>query len=212
MSFDILAPHYRWLEFILAGDKLQRCRTAYIDRLSEARNILILGEGNGRFLAELCKRAQCARITCVDSSARMLALARSRSAGARNHKVELQFIHADALKWQPQTGYYDAIVTHFFLDCFPPDELAGLTARIGRAATRESSWLLADFQIPAHGWRRTRARAIHQLMYAFFRAFTRLPARAMTAPDGFLQQNGFCLRERRLSEWELLRSDLWSHA
>src|SRR5439155_22241467 len=33
MSFDTLAPHYRWMEFILAGKKLQRCRTAFLDEI-----------------------------------------------------------------------------------------------------------------------------------------------------------------------------------
>ena len=46
MSFDLLAPHYRWMEFILAGEKLQRCRTAFLDELPAARNILLVGEEN----------------------------------------------------------------------------------------------------------------------------------------------------------------------
>lgn len=30
MSFDRIAPHYRWLEAILAGNVLQRARTAWL--------------------------------------------------------------------------------------------------------------------------------------------------------------------------------------
>ena len=29
-SFDLLAPHYRWMEFVLAGRKLQECRTVFL--------------------------------------------------------------------------------------------------------------------------------------------------------------------------------------
>ena len=52
MSFDHLAPHYRWMEWLLAGSKPQRCRTTFLDTLPTARHALLLGEGNGRFLRE----------------------------------------------------------------------------------------------------------------------------------------------------------------
>ena len=75
MSFELLAPHYRWLEWVLAGNTLQRCRTAWLDRVASAPAVLLLGEGNGRFLAECRRRLPQARITCVDASGRMLRLA-----------------------------------------------------------------------------------------------------------------------------------------
>jgi len=211
MSFDRLAPHYRWLEFVLAGNKLQLCRTAFLNHLSDAQEILILGEGNGRFLAELGRRgAARARITCVDSSAGMLSLAQSRIAHVRDRDMEIEFVHADALQWEPSRGRtYDAVVTHFFLDCFRPEQLQQLIAKLSAAATGQACWLLADFQIPNRGWRRLRARVIHRLMYVFFRLMTRLPADSLTSPDPFLQENGFTLRKRRLSNWNLLHSDLW---
>src|SRR5579864_4929172 len=78
MSFDVLAPHYRWMEVVLAGEKLQRCCTAFLERISGARNVLILGEGNGRFLVECRRKIPKAHIVCVDASARMLTLAQRR--------------------------------------------------------------------------------------------------------------------------------------
>src|SRR5579862_4048205 len=68
MSFDRLAPHYRWLEIVLAGEKLQHCRTAFLSQIRDAHDVLILGEGNGRFLLECRKTLSSAQITCVDSS------------------------------------------------------------------------------------------------------------------------------------------------
>ena len=78
MSFDRLARHYRWMECVLAGSKLQRCRTAFIDNVSAARRALLLGEGNGRFLVELFRARPDIHVTCVDASAAMLARARAR--------------------------------------------------------------------------------------------------------------------------------------
>lgn len=209
MSFDLLAPHYRWMELVMAGDKLQRCRTAFLPDTSDADSVLILGEGNGRFLFECRKVLSSARITCVDSSSRMLQLARSRLERRGLSAEGIQFIHADALSWKPPERSFDLIATHFFLDCFRAEQLGPLVTKLTRACRPRSRWLLADFQIPAGGINRWRARLIHWIMYCFFRLATRLPAKHLTVPDPILASNGFILRRRRVTEWELLRSDLW---
>jgi ubiquinone/menaquinone biosynthesis C-methylase UbiE len=209
MSFDVLAPHYRWMEFVLAGDKLQRCRTAFLDRVAESNKVLILGEGNGRFLLECRRKLPNAKITCVDASARMLARARERVAGQGGYRESIDFVCADALAWAPPEPGFDLIVTHFFLDCFQPGQLESLVAKLARAAAPGANWLLADFQSAAAGWQRYRSRLILWMMYRFFRVVTRLPATALTSPDVFLERNGFKLRERELRDWGLLHSDWW---
>jgi ubiquinone/menaquinone biosynthesis C-methylase UbiE len=208
MSFDPLAPAYRWMEFVLAGEKLQRCRTAFLNHVADARDILILGEGNGRFLVECAQVSSSARITCVDESARMLELAKQRLERVGSSR-NVQFLRYDALTWVPPRGAFDLIVTHFFLDCFRPDQLEKLLASLAYACRPGARWLLADFQIPDRGLARWRAAAIHQLMYAFFRLATRLPARRLTAPDPMLKSAGFVLKQRMVAEWQLLHSDLW---
>ena len=206
MSFDILAPHYRWMEVVLAGDKLQHCRTAFLTRIPSATNILILGEGNGRFLRECRHQFPDAKITVVDSSARMLELARQRL-GAGGRRID--FVCADALTWAPPAQSFDLIVTHFFLDCFHAEQLQALITGLARAAAPGANWLVADFQAAAHGWRRVRSRAILWVMYRFFTIVTRLPASSLTPPDAFLEQRGFRLHERMMHDWELLHSDWW---
>ena len=209
MSFDALAPHYRWMELVLAGDKLQRCRTAFLEQAAHRRNVLIVGEGNGRFLLECRRRLRRAQITCVDASARMLALARARLQRSGLGLEATQFIHADVLAWSAPAQSYDLVVTHFFLDCFPPERLKAVVGSLANAATAEATWLLADFRVPARGWRRYRAWLIHQLMYGFFRLVTRLPARRLTPPGPFLEAEHFRLGAQKLSDWGLLHSDIW---
>ncbi len=211
MSFDRLAPHYRWMEWVLAGDKLQRCRRAFLNIIPSPEEALLVGEGNGRFLSELIRAHPRTRITCVDASAAMLERARQRvSAQASLRSAGVEFIHADALEWSPPPGRFNLIVTHFFLDCFRPEQLGPLLARLARAATPEADWLVADFSEPAAGWKRWRARVILLAMYLFFRRVTDLPATAITSPDAWLADSGFVLRERRSYDWGLLRSDLWT--
>ena len=209
MSFDLLAPHYRWMEWLLAGEKLQHCRTMFVDRVKQCRSVLTVGEGNGRFLAALRNQLTDARITCVDASLPMLSRAKAGLERSGLNLEGIEFVHADILQWRAPSRAFDLIVTHFFLDCFSPGQLAGVVEKLSGAAARQSSWLLADFQVPAGGLRRFRALAIHRLMYAFFRLVTGLPARSLTPPDTFLAEHGFELRQRSIAEIGLLHSDLW---
>lgn len=205
MNFDRLAPFYDRLEALTAGPRLQRARTTWLDALAGRKRILSLGEGHGRFAAACAARWPDAELTCIDASAGMLAAARARCGGQASR---LRWIEADATTWTPD-GPYDAVITCFFLDCFPPDTVAALVHRYAAATAPGALWLVADFAVPARGPARWRAQAVHALMYGFFRLVTRLPAHRLTPPDDALRAAGFALADRRESAWGLLRADLW---
>lgn len=209
MSFDVLAPHYRWMEFVLAGEKLHRCRTAFLDEIPASKTILLLGEGHGRALIECALRFPNAEIICVDASKSMLTQAQGRLNRHNLASARVKFIRADILNWLPASNSYDLIVTNFFLDCFRPEQLEQIISRLATCASPDADWLIADFQNAPAGLRRIRSRLILWSMYAFFRAVTRLPARELTPPDSFLKRAGFVLHRRIQSEWGLLRSDWW---
>ncbi len=208
MSFDPLARHYRWMERVLAGETLQQARIAWLDRASDAKTALILGEGNGRFLVPFLEANRRATAVCADASREMLRRA-ERAATKIGHSHRVEFLQCDVLNWHPPERTFDLIVTHFFLDCFTEEQLARLIPRFARAARPGCLWLLADFQIPSGRVRRIRATIIHRMMYLFFRLTTQLPARRVTPPDGLLQQQGFRRAARKTAEWELIRSDCW---
>jgi len=208
MNFDRLAPHYDWLEAFTAGGRLQQARLAWLEELAGRRRILSAGEGHGRFAAACAARFPAAEITGVESSPRMLACAQARTRGRPGH---LRWHGGDLLAWEPQ-GTYDAVVTCFFLDCFPPETLAAVVAKLAACATQDALWLVVDFAVPPRCPARWRAQAVHALMYGFFRRLVALPARRLTAPDGLLQAQGFRLVRRREFEWGLLRAELWRRA
>ena len=209
MSFDLLAPHYRWMEWLLAGGKLQRCRTACLGSIPVPAKVLIYGEGNGRFLAALCRQFPEAEVTSVDASARMIELARRRLDRHGLQSAKVRFVHADALDWTPPATTYDLIVTHFFLDCFRLDQLRQLVPVIAGAAKPRAHWLLADFKTAGSGFRRRRSQFILALMYLFFRQAARLPARTLTPPDEFLLAAGFSRHQQVEMDWGMLHSDCW---
>ena len=210
MSFDSLAPHYRWMEWMLAGRKLQRCRTAFLRGVPQPRHALLLGEGNGRFLEEFLIAHPGARVTCVDASVAMIRRARARLRARGVDLAAVEFIHADALAWTPSPGTYDLAVTHFFFDCFRRDQIEHLLEILGPALTSDAQWLLADFRVPASGFARWRARWIVRSMYLFFRPVTDLAASSLIPAEEFLVPRGYALRERRLAEWGLLHTDWWT--
>jgi ubiquinone/menaquinone biosynthesis C-methylase UbiE len=203
VSFDRLAPHYRWLERVTAGNLLQQARVAHLAALDPAQNVLLVGEGPGRFLEALRARRPDVPITVVDASARMLDRARSVARGPT------QFKQSDLTRAELPSATWDAVVAHCFLDCFTPATLERVIANIAQATTTRSTWLITDFTLPAAGWQRTRARFVHALMYRAFRWSTQLEARRWTDPDPQLEQSGFRLQARQTFNHGLIRADCW---
>jgi SAM-dependent methyltransferase len=212
MSFNLLARPYRGMELFLAGNLLQHCRTAFLAEAASCESALLCGEGPGRYLVELAKANPRARVTCVDSSAGMIAMAKRhlRAAGLSQDRIE--FEHGDLLAWRDFPGRFDWIATHFFLDCFTAGQLAEVIGRIATAARPDAGWVLSDFCVPGRGWRRWRAQAILRLAYLFFRLTTNLSTSRLIAPDAFLEAHGFRLCQRRIYNHGLLHADLWRRA
>lgn len=204
MNFDRLAPFYRLMEAVTAGGKLQRCRLAFLGEIPAPRRILIAGEGHGRFLPECAKRFPEARIVVVDSSSKMLEIARRKVASDR-----IDFVHADVLTLIGPGGGFDLIITNFFLDCFNENELPQAIGTLARLAAPQADWLLADFEIAPCGARRWRSRAIVAMLYAFFRAVCGLRADSLIPPDPHLEAAGFSRHHRQTWEWGLLKSEWW---
>jgi trans-aconitate methyltransferase len=210
MSFDALAPIYRHMELAIAGDLLQKCRLLHLNEAVGGRRALLIGEGPGRFLIELMRRNPSVHVTCIEQSSGMIREAARQIRRQSMDPSRIEFHEVDALNWDPAaTQQFDLVVTHFFLDCFPPEELRALVAKVGVSARVGALWLVSDFCIPESGWRSLRAKAIHAAMYAFFRAVTRISARRVTPPDGAMEAAGFRLARRHNFSCGLLHSDLW---
>lgn len=204
MNFDRVAALYRWLEAIVFGDQLQKARVAFIGRIETPHRVLVIGEGDGRFLAEFVRAHPAAAVDCVEASARMIALARDRVPAAT-----VKFIHSNLAEATLSTGRYDLIVTHFFLDCFVEESLARAVVQLASAAAPNASWLVADFCCAPRGWRRWRARILIAAMYAFFRFASGIEARRLVDYRPLLRAQGFALEQTILSPNEMIRSELW---
>ena len=205
MNIDRFARWYRWVEFAAFGRALERRRFVFLDRLANARHVLIPGEGDGRTLARLIVLAPQAQIDVLELSGEMIKLARRR-AGNLDH---VHFRQENALTAFWPHEYYDGIVTLFFFDCFNEDEARGLIHRLVRAMTPGAVWLVGEFAIPERGWRRWHATIWIWTMYRFFAAVTGLRTRALPPIGRLLTEAGLRQLEWSEERWGLIRSEVW---
>jgi ubiquinone/menaquinone biosynthesis C-methylase UbiE len=203
-NFDSLSRPYRWLERIAFGGALERARFAHLDALSEARRVLLLGDGDGRFLEQLLRIAPEARVDSIDASAGMLRLAEARVTPADRARVSLQ--RADALTVPLRDAEYDTVVTLFFLDCFTPSETRALVQRVSSALEPRATWLFADFAIPEQGLQRFGARLVTGGLYWFFRWQTGITAQHLPDSEGEIAAAGFRATQAKSLAFGLLRS------
>lgn len=203
MNCDPIARWYRWLEYAGFGHALERRRVAYLKDVADARRVLLLGDGDGRFLVRLVdqnlKKHPGVEIHYVDLSGRMLELAQMRAGtdGVSYHQ-------ADALTMLLPAGEYDLVVTHFFLDCFAERDAAELVRKIARACRGDARWLISEFR--ESGWW---SRLLLSGLYLFFRVTTGLRTRRLVDHWPLLQREGFRLLKQQPAAFGLLASELW---
>ena len=188
-GFDRLSSHYRTLELLAFGRDLERARFCFLDQLHHARQILILGEGDGRCLERVIQTAPTARIRCVDASAGMLARAERRVRAVATTE-NVQFEHANVRDIRLSDHAYDAVLTFFFLDCFRAEDVTRLVDRVQRSLRPGGLWLFADFAMPAGPWRRVRARLWLACLYQFFRWQTGIDAEILPPSEHILANAG----------------------
>ncbi len=204
-GFDKLARSYRWLEWLSFGPMLQHCRVQFLPCLVGARHALLLGDGDGRFCAELLREVPTVRVTAVDASACMLATLRARAerdgTGGR-----LETVHGDVMRSLPRDDY-DVVCTHFLLDCLSNGEVRDLAAAV-RGCCRSPVWIVSEFAKPA-GFARWPATVVITGLYAAFGLLTGLRVRALPDHASALRAHGFELEQGRTYLFGLLRAELW---
>jgi SAM-dependent methyltransferase len=230
MNCDGIAPFYVWIERAAFGKRLERHRLAFLDCAAGARRALVLGDGDGRFVAALAARYPGLGIDCVELSARMVALAKKRL-GHKGQRVCI--VQGDALTvplpfpglggggaalaaWKggllagmPALPRYDVVYSHFFLDCFTAGQISVLAGRIASASGAGTRWVISDFRRAESGWRKVFTALWIKTMYVFFRVVTGLEQQELPDHHAALREHGFQLREERVSMAGLIVSECW---
>ena len=92
-QFDPLARPYRLLEYLVFQKSLEQCRFALLPALAGCRRVVTIGEGDGRFVAELVRRYPEIEVDCLEGSQAMIARARARLP----EQAAVTFHHVDAV-------------------------------------------------------------------------------------------------------------------
>ena len=191
MNCDKIARWYRWLEYAAFGGALRKCREAFLFELGNPQKVLVLGDGDGRFLQLFTVLYPQARVDAVDSSARMLELARARAPGVTFHL-------ADAREFVFEQEY-DLAVAHFFFDCFETEELASILRRV-----RTRAWLVSEFRNTRWSWPVLRG------LYFFFRLTTGLRVTSLPDHRGALEWLSYRMEREQQELGGLVVSEMWT--
>jgi SAM-dependent methyltransferase len=205
-NFDPIARPYRWLEYLTFGPALQRCRTHFLLQLTPCRSALVLGDGDGRFLATLLAANPALQADAVDTSRSMLHLLTQRAA---NFAPRLTTHHTSALAFAP-TRTYDLVATHFFLDCLTQPDIETLCARILPHLQPGARWVVSDFRIPTGPMRRP-ASVLVRALYLAFRVLTGLRTTRLPDHAAALTAAGFTRTAQQLSLAGLLITEIWEY-
>lgn len=203
---------YQLLEYIAFGRDLEKTRATFVDRLSGCRNVVIYGAGDGRCFRTLLPAAPLTNFVSVEVDPEMSRLARTVVADLGGMS-RVQFIDSDARMVPFTPAQFDGVVTQFFLDCFPAEDLERLIPAIGATLGPGAVWLFADFAIPERpAFARWRARAWIALLCAFFRWQAGHVLKTLPPMEPLLSSHGFRCECERARSWGLLRSAIYRKA
>jgi SAM-dependent methyltransferase len=207
VNADLIARCYRWLEYAAFGRTLERARFDFLSNAAAARRVLILGEGDGRFLARLLQCNRYATVVAVETSSRMIHLSRRRVPPGDRARVE--FHQIDALAHCLPAGPFDLAVSHFFLDILSCPGAEAVILKVGALLSPGAGWLVSEFQVPAGGVRRLHARLWLGAMYCFFSITTGLRVSKLPSYREMLERCGFAEINHRERRFGLIRSQVW---
>jgi ubiquinone/menaquinone biosynthesis C-methylase UbiE len=207
MNFDAIARPYRWLEYLSFGPLLEQCRFAQIDRLGNPRHALILGDGDGRFVARLLARYPHLKTDIVDLSPAMIQLAqqRLRESGSTGRA---RFYIADIRTFTPPATY-DLVASHFFLDCLTDVELEEMLLRLDSSIEPGAAWVVSEFAIPPQQPLRAVAQTLIATLYFAFRVLAGLETQQLPDHPSALERAGFTRENSTPLLGGILRSEIW---
>ena len=181
-NFDSVAGFYDKLTMLVFGTAIRRAQTTHLYDIPQGSNVLILGGGTGWLLAELSALNPTCKVWYIDASSKMISLSKKKM---RNSNHEIVFIHGteEAI---PAEIMFDAVITHFYLDLFPPDACNVIIRKIRSAIRPGGCWLVADF-IDTTWWHGVMLR----MMYGFFSVMCGIEGRSLSPWENLLEENGF---------------------
>lgn len=186
-GFNFLAPWYDFAAALFLGGAIQRAQRHFLPRLGMQNDVLILGGGTGRILADMLKLGTGKKYTYVDLSEKMITAAQKRVERLKSPLPQIEFIcgSVEAIAGRK----FSLVVTPFVLDCFDDTEIAAAVKKLDAALKPRGSWLFADFHLPS-GFMGLVSRITVRALYFAFNVICGLGMRKLPQFDRYFQQVG----------------------
>ena len=210
VSCDPLASSYELLEHLSFGKYLEEQRFAFLEQAKTAGRALECGGGDGRFLSRLLGVNARVEVDFVDLSPKMVALAKQRVGRMGPRFLQrVRFWTGDIRKFEPRLEGYDLISTHFFLDWFTEEQLAGIVARLASWRSENVHWFVSDFCEAERQCYRLWTHTVIRSLYAGFRLATGLRVNRMPNYKATLAKQRFTPLFQKTALGGLLHSSVW---
>lgn len=182
-GFNRLSAVYDPLKRLVFGDAIYRSAIHYLKEIPEGAKVLIIGGGTGEVLIALLRLNPSCEVWFIDASSEMLRRAQKRVSCFPD---STHFVHGT--EWDiPEAIEFDALITDFFLDVFPGDELPAVCSQLAEALNPAGVWLVSDFVDSGKGWQ----RRFLAVMYGFFERLSGVRAKTLPPWQEQIMRSGW---------------------
>lgn len=201
-SYDLLAPYYDFISLVLSKS-YRVSKSIFLDKLKEGDQVLYLGGGTGANLPEILGHiGPAGSVYYLEASRLMIEKARKRLTPEQLSR--LVFLHQSEFSKIPKRTY-DVVLTQFFLDILPEDEIEKLFNELDRRVNSDTRWIFLDF-FPVDG-----KKWLIKIMIWFFRLSTGNPRKDLPDYARDFRNYGWEVEEKKWLEkgfiqaWVLMR-------
>jgi ubiquinone/menaquinone biosynthesis C-methylase UbiE len=192
-NYDRIAGNYDVLSRLVFQKSIVRSQKALLPLLHVPCKLLIVGGGTGWILEELTQAHPMGlRITYVEISEKMIALARNRDTG----KNRVCFVHS-AIEDFVSDEQFDAVMTPFLFDNFNQERAEAVFSKLDTMLMPGGNWLFVDFHIEKKlkgVWQKILLKS----MYWFFATVCNVEARKLPDMGPLFQNAGYAPLHRSL--------------
>lgn len=202
VNFNGVAPFYDRLAKLVFRSAMRLAQKQFLPEIIRARNILIIGGGTGLLFVDFL-RSTSGKITYVDSSEKMIALARNNF---RLFNERVTFICGTEEKVPEEV--FDAVILNFYLDLFSETSMQRVTKLITGKLKSEAQLVVTDFVKQDIVWQ----KLLLWLMYLFFRVTCNIEAKQLPDWPLKLHESGFQLIKSKSFFYRFIESRLYQYS
>ena len=207
VNFCKIAHLFNFLEMFAFGLSMTKSRSFIFCSKGKFRNVLMIGEGTGRFAKDFQHYYPHSKIVILEPSEKMrLEISKSLETDSKNVKV----LETRLENFKPSMQF-DLICTCFFWDCFNTKQIDEFEVNFKHLCNSTRLWYNVDFYEPriVGNLRSLSNITIIRFLYVFFQKFAHLDTCKLNSITHLFCQNGFSLVKQRVLLFPSIKSQLF---